>query len=269
MPAYSISRPFSYSSLNVFERCPAKYKLYYLDGIVKPQDSIEAFLGRRVHETMEFLYKQVKTNGPPLFDTVLEDFHYRWENEWHSDLVFVNQFLSVADYYDLGIKCLAWYYRKYHPFNEPVVELEAEMLFIIGNDDKYKFKGIADRIEDHGDGVWEIHDYKTSKRALTQRAADKDRQLSLYHMGLLQNKENVKEVRLVWHFMRVGITVRSMRDNDQLHYLTISVQKTINKITETMENGGPFPAVQTPLCNWCYYWVECPAKTRNNPFVKS
>jgi hypothetical protein len=103
---------------------------------------------------------------------------------------------------------------------------------------------------------------------MSQAAADKDRQLALYHLGLKQLKSDVEDVRLVWHFVRTGDTVESRRDDAQLQMLENETKQKIDTIRETVANGGPFRTIQTPLCNWCYYWEECPAKSTNNPFVK-
>ena len=45
---------YSHSRLSTFEQCPYKFKLKYIDNIESeiPQ-TVEAFLGSRVHETLE------------------------------------------------------------------------------------------------------------------------------------------------------------------------------------------------------------------------
>ena len=51
-----LSNTFSYSQLNTFRTCPQQYKIIYLDGARKESESIEAFMGKRVHEVLEWLY---------------------------------------------------------------------------------------------------------------------------------------------------------------------------------------------------------------------
>ena len=264
----TFSRPFSHSSLSSFEKCPSQFRFYYLDEIKKPQDSIEAFVGKRVHEALEFLYREVLKGSIPTFDAVLDFYNDIWESKWHDQIVFVNRYMRRDEYRPLGDRSLSWYYRKYHPFNEPVVGVEEVIEFNLGSDENYPIKGVLDRLQHDGDGKWEIHDYKTSKRRMSQAAADKDRQLALYHLGLKQLKSDVEDVRLVWHFVRTGDTVEARRDDAQLEMLENETKQKIDTIRETVANGGPFRSVQTPLCNWCYYWEECPAKRTNNPFVK-
>ena len=45
---------FSYSSLESYKKCPTQFKLRYLDKIRNKDEGIEAFVGNRVHESLEF-----------------------------------------------------------------------------------------------------------------------------------------------------------------------------------------------------------------------
>lgn len=55
MPVYSNSK------LSTYENCPQQYKLTYIDRVEvhEGEEGIEAFLGNRVHETLEKLYKDL------------------------------------------------------------------------------------------------------------------------------------------------------------------------------------------------------------------
>ena len=47
---------YSHSRLSCFEQCPHKFKLQYIDKVeTEVEESIEAYLGLRVHETLEKL----------------------------------------------------------------------------------------------------------------------------------------------------------------------------------------------------------------------
>ena len=49
---------FSHSRLETFESCALKFKYQYIEKVEIPKrDSIEAFLGSRVHDVLEELYK--------------------------------------------------------------------------------------------------------------------------------------------------------------------------------------------------------------------
>ena len=51
---------FSYSSIQSFQKCPAQFQFRYLDRVFKKDEGIEAFMGKRVHETIEYVYNKKK-----------------------------------------------------------------------------------------------------------------------------------------------------------------------------------------------------------------
>ncbi len=260
---------FSHSSLQTFKKCPAQFKIRYIDGVLKEDESIEAFLGKRLHETIEYLYNFVRDNGVPTLDKLLDKFQEYWEASWHQSIGIVKwREYNAENYYDLGEKCLALFYRQYKPFNENAVGNEVEIIFPLDDTDNYIVKGIIDRVDDLGNGKWEIHDYKSGKRMLSQRNADQDTQLALYQIGMQTTYQNVKEVELVWHFLQHGMEVRSQRSKEELNQLTLKMKNDIDTIRISINNNNEYPANESILCNWCYYWEECPAKLGSNPFIR-
>ncbi len=261
-------KSFSYSSLETYKKCPAQFRIRYINNIRKPDEGIEAFMGKRVHEALEYLYNEVLNGRIPFFDHVVESYKSYWQDKWHNRIGIVRT-QNSSDYYKyLGEDCIARYYRKYSPFEEPIVGNEIELNFTIDDNVKYQIKGIIDRLDHDGNGNWVIHDYKSGKRALTQNQADKDYQLALYQLGLMIKDRNIKSVKLVWHFLQHGIEVESLRTEKQLNDLSNNIKKQIDEIRLKISNGGAFPAKKSILCNWCYYWEECPAQSGANPFIK-
>ena len=54
---------YSHSRLSTFEQCPQKYEYRYIKRIPPDFDqSIEAFLGNMVHDTLEWIYKPLERN---------------------------------------------------------------------------------------------------------------------------------------------------------------------------------------------------------------
>ena len=74
---------YSHSKLSTFENCKYKYKLRYVDGI-KPEfkATIETFMGSRVHETLEKLYKDLKFMKENSLEDLIKYLNDRWEREW-------------------------------------------------------------------------------------------------------------------------------------------------------------------------------------------
>mgnify|MGYP003311101769 CR=1 FL=1 len=44
---------FSYSSLETYKKCPAQFQFRYIDKVIKKEEGVEAFMGKRVHEALE------------------------------------------------------------------------------------------------------------------------------------------------------------------------------------------------------------------------
>ena len=250
MPVYSHSR------LNAFETCPLKYKLNYKDGIKRDEQGIEAFMGKRFHETMEKLYKDLNCK----IYTMEELFDYysaQWDKEYNDSVIIVNPERKAEDYKNIGRKCIESYYKRYHPFNQGrVLGLERKIMIELDKEGRYKLQGYIDRITQSEDGTYEIHDYKTSGHLPAQKEFDEDRQLALYQIGIGNMWNDVKSARLIWHYVVFDKEMVSTRTKDQLEALRGDTIKLIEKI-ETAES---FPATESALCKWCPYWDLCPAK---------
>jgi len=224
---------FSYSSLQSYQKCPAQFYFRYIERIFKNDEGIEAFMGKRVHETIEYIYNQKKSGINLSIDKIVEHYHSLWENKWHGSIAIVNRNILPVDrgkniplwkkyaafYFRTGEKCLTKFYSLNHPFDENVYANEYEMDFLIANNSDYRIKGIVDRLDVDENGNWIIHDYKTGKRPYNQKEADQDMQLGLYQIGLEKTKKNIKDVLLVWHFLqqsKENILVYSRRSKSDL-----------------------------------------------------
>lgn len=64
---------YSHSRLSTFEQCPQKFKLKYIDKVeTEAEESVEAFLGVRVHETLEKLYRDLQYQKENTLDDLLD-----------------------------------------------------------------------------------------------------------------------------------------------------------------------------------------------------
>jgi putative RecB family exonuclease len=247
---------YSHSSLNTYENCPLQYKLSRIDKIKRDEEGVEAFLGSRFHETMERLYKDVKFKTPTLSE-LIEYYYDRWNKEWNDGVVITNKERTAEDYKNLGRKSIEDYYRRYQPFNQArILGLEKEILFDLSGDGKYKFRGIIDRIAQTEDGTYEIHDYKTSGHLPSQKDLDENRQLGIYEVALRSLWNDVKSVKLIWHFVVFDKEFVSTRTQEQLEELKSDTVKLIDQLENTKE----FLPRESALCNWCPYPDLCPKK---------
>ena len=66
---------FSYSSLETYKKCPAQFQFRYIDKVIKKEEGVEAFMGKRVHEALEYLYNEKLSFKLPFFDQVIEKYY--------------------------------------------------------------------------------------------------------------------------------------------------------------------------------------------------
>ena len=245
---------FSHSKIGSFETCPLQYKFKYIDKVkVEQEDTVETFLGSKVHEALEKLYKDLKFEKLLSLKELIAYFNKQWEENWNSTIKINKKEYSSENYRKMGVRYITDYYNRYSPFNDgKVLGLETVDFLDIG--EGYKFHVRIDRLVDKGNGVYEVHDYKTSNSLPKQQKLDSDRQLAMYSYWVKVNYKDCKEVRLVWHFLAFDREMESFRTIPQLDSLRKEVLAKIKEIEKTKE----FPANETALCNWCAYQGICP-----------
>ena len=249
MPTYSNSR------LEAYQNCPLRFKYIYIERKEKLVQSIEAFLGSRVHETLEKLYRNLKFTKENSLAELLEYYNSTWEKNWLDSIMVVKKEYTPEHYRNLGEKCIEDYYHRYHPFDQGKTLGLEERIFV--DLDGYRIQGLIDRVVQREDGVYEIHDYKTSGHLPDQETIDKDRQLALYQLGLQNRWKDVGEVELVWHYLVFDKELRSTRSKGQLDQLKEEIIELINEI-EKAKKEDDFPAKESRLCDWCEFGELCP-----------
>ncbi len=248
---------YSHSRLSSFESCPKKFEYRYVLKLPSDTEGIEGFMGKRVHEVLERLYQFTGDGKIPSLGRVLERFRSWWDEHYDATRVRIVRTENDAEHYRLiGERCLTNYYRRFYPFDgDETLGLEERVFFALDNEEKYRIQGIIDRIVRAPDGAIEIHDFKTSARAPTQKQLDRDRQLALYQLGLSKRYGADQPMRLVWHYLAPNQTRTSERTPEQLESLRRETMGLIDRIrVETRWEAKP-----GPLCRWCEFNDRCPA----------
>ncbi len=248
---------YSHSQLSTYEDCPLKFKLHYRDRIKRDVEGVEAFLGSRVHDVLEKCYEDASNAKGHTLPELLAFYDDQWQREWHDKIVVTNKDMAEADYKTKGRRMIESFYRRYAPFDADVtVDTEMNLSFSLGDENSYRMTGFIDRLAKTPDGVWHIHDYKTSSHLPGQAQADSDRQLGLYQIGVQKRWPHVKAVRLVWHYLSFDQELVSSRTPQRLADLAESTRRLIDEI----EAAGDFPPRESPLCGWCEYPDLCPTR---------
>ncbi|MFT4282976.1 MAG: RecB family exonuclease [Candidatus Woesearchaeota archaeon] len=246
---------YSHSKLSTFEQCTLRYKYQYIDKIKTDiSTTIEAFMGDIVHRTLEKLYKDKQFMKENTKEELLEFYDKLWAEEYNDSILIVKEEYTAENYRLKGRKMIEEYYDEYKPFNEgKIIGLETEDFYELN--DEYKVHVRIDRLMYMGDGVYEIHDYKTNSNLKTQPEADIDRQLAIYNLGVKKLYPDAKKIILIWHFLGFNKEIRSTRTDEELEKLR---EETIDLIEKVKKTNSFEPKV-SKLCDYCNFKEICPA----------
>jgi len=244
----------SYSGLETFSNCPAKYKFQYIDRIKAPK-SKDAIFGTLIHECLRMFHDPSQTTSFSE-EELLKYFTEKWNSEIYQDKQ------EEAFAFHQGIEILKKYYLQNQNISFNIVNLE--VLFKIpiqgeNNEELHQVTGRIDRIDklDGEAGTFEIIDYKTTKKMPSQEMIDKNFQLSIYYLGVINQwpylqKEN-RPVKLSLYYLRHGEKLSTHQNKEQIKETKERILSLINQIKES--NFGP---ISNPLCDWCQYQPYCP-----------
>lgn len=245
---------YSHTRLTTFENCPLKYKYQYVERLTATLgDTIEAFMGSRVHDALEKLYRDLKMTRLLSREELTDYYERNWEKRWEDSIRVIKKEYTPEDYRKKGRKCLGDYYRHYHPFDQGrTIGIEERVSVELGRG--RTLAGFIDRLVSLDEVTYEIHDYKTSNRLPTQEEADNDRQLALYQLAVQSMWDDVKKVELVWHYLVFDRELRSTRTLGDLEVL----KKEINRLIDIIESTREFKPRPSSLCDWCEFKNICP-----------
>jgi RecB family exonuclease len=231
----------SYSSINTYETCPAKYRFQYEERL--PTGSSPALtFGDVLHRTLYRFHDRPVPVAPSLPD-LLE----MLEDEWSG-----TGFLDESEqrlYRDHARQILT----DYHRTNADSFRIPAALEFRFTVDvDGIALNGMIDRMDRIPGGGYEIIDYKTNRRLPPKAVVDRDLQLSLYYLAA-REIWGIEPERLTLYYLLPGqrmSTFRTPADADDL-------RRRIATVAERIE-AGMFEPRQNPLCDWCDFQQVCP-----------
>ncbi|MFH1591967.1 MAG: PD-(D/E)XK nuclease family protein [Candidatus Woesearchaeota archaeon] len=245
---------YSHSRLGTFQQCKYKYKLQYIDKIKSDLESIEIFMGKRVHEVLEKLYNNLKFQKLNTKEELLQFFEKIWDENWHGKVFIVKDEYTAKNYKEMGKKFIADYYDHYKPFNHrTVIAIETQDRLDLSEGYQYHIR--IDHLACDKEGNYYVCDYKTNNSLKAQEELDEDHQLAMYSLWVKQKYPDAKSVKLVWYFLAFDKEMVSERNDEQLEEL----KEQIKKIIKEIEVCDKFPTNISTLCNYCQYKPQCPA----------
>ena len=245
---------YSHSKLSTFQQCKYKYKLQYIDRIKTDFESIEAFMGKIVHEVLDKLYADLKFQKLNSKTKLLQLFEKKWNDYWHDKIRIVKKEYSAKHYKSMGKKFIKDYYEHYKPFDQlKTLGLETQDRLQLEDNNQYHIR--IDRLATDNEGNYYICDYKTNSSLKLQSALDEDKQLAMYSLWVRKQYQDAKSVKLVWYFLAFDTELVSERNEKQLAKLKKQTEDLIRKV----ESCKKFSTNITALCDYCSYKEMCPA----------
>jgi putative RecB family exonuclease len=231
----------SYSSINTYETCPAKFKFQYEDRVPQAPSAALAF-GDSLHRALHLFHDRPVPVPPSL-----AELHEMLEISWNP-LGFANE-SEERMYRDHGRQVLGDYHRE----NASAYRIPAALEFRFTIEvEGVELSGVIDRMDRIPGGGYEIIDYKTNRRLPPQARIDRDLQLSVYHLAA-KEVWGIEPERLTLYYLLPGqrmTTTRTPADVDEL-------RRRISTVAERIA-AGMFEPRQNPLCDWCEYQPLCP-----------
>ncbi len=249
---------YSHSKVSCFENCPRKYKFQYIEREEQDiQETIEVFMGKRVHETLEKLYKDKKFKKLVSKATLLKFYKDNWEKEISPEVLVVKEGLTADNYKKMGAKFIEDYYNKYKPFDQlTILGLETDDRMTLPDGSQWHVR--IDKFACDDKGNYFVCDYKTNSSMKDQEEADSDRQLAMYSIWVKDKFKDAKSVKLVWHMLAFDKEVVSERTPEQLEKLQEEVVDLIKRIEKATKEDD-FPTRVNALCDYCGFKSKCPS----------
>jgi putative RecB family exonuclease len=231
----------SYSSINTYETCPAKYRFQYEERLPSAPSAALSF-GDSLHQALHRFHSRPVPVAPSI-----EELHEILEAVWVGE-----GFADVSEeqmYLDHGRQVLAQYHRE----NADHYRIPAALEFRFQIDvEGVTLSGVIDRMDRIPGGGYEIIDYKTNRRLPPQSRINDDLQLSIYALAA-REVWGIEPERLTLYYLLPGqrmSTTRGAREIDEL-------RRRIATVAERIE-AGKFEPRQNPLCDWCDFQALCP-----------
>ncbi len=198
-----IPEHFSFTQIKIYDLCPLRYKLIYIDKLPTKGNAKQSF-GQSLHKTLEIFIKRIidkkthqqinlfqqnninEQNILPSKEELYKIFEQYWIDEWYTDKQ------EQEKYKQQGKNILSEFYEKIK--QQDINKFyKVEQNFKIKIQD-YIIKGRIDRIDKDGNNLLYIIDYKTREKKKSLTTYDKF-QLILYKLAIEQLlKQEIKKL---------------------------------------------------------------------------
>jgi RecB family exonuclease len=237
-----LPRPLSHSSISLYQECPRKYRLKYVDKIPEQPKHFFSF-GQSMHKALEFFYG-VKALPAPSRDELLRSLKENWVSVGYRDQA------QEAEYFRQGRDILLRYHEEHAGEFQIPLHVEYDFKMTV---DGVPVTGKVDRIDRLEDGRLSILDYKTGRQLAVDRI-ENDAQLTMYQMACESQLGGEVGRLTFYHLPSLRPHSVGRRPEAQVGGLRRKIVETAAAIVA--ERFEPQPSENS--CRWCDYKAYCP-----------
>lgn len=231
----------SYSSINTYETCPAKYRFQYEERLPTSPSPALSF-GDSLHRALHRFHAR-PVPIPPSLEELLETLDEVWVSDGYANEA------EEAAYREHARQVLAQYHRE----NADAYRIPAALEFRFEIEvEGVTLSGVIDRMDRIPGGGYEIIDYKTNRRLPPRERVERDLQLSIYHLAA-REVWGIEPERLTLYYLLPGQRMTTARTRAHIDELRRRIATVAERIA-----AGRFEPKQNPLCDWCAFRPRCP-----------
>ena len=224
---------FSYSRLDTYKMCAAKYFYTYIQK--EPRSFNDAaVLGNIVHSVLE----ECLSGSDPLDQEALHVEYDRQKEHYDPTGIISDDLIGV------GSVILDEFYDKHYDDKFDIYEKELGFSFVLGN---FLINGYIDRVDYYDENTINIIDYKTGKWEVTQKGIGQNLQLGIYALAL-SNVFPDKQIRAELYYLRSGKRKAHTFTTEDIEDVKVRLLEDINKV---MNDTSFSPTGNERVCGFC------------------
>lgn len=224
-----------------YSTCPLQFKYDKVLNIPKKPSSALSF-GNTIHEVLKHFHINLMFGKKISFEELVKVYNEKWEDAGYID----NKHRHES--FNYGIKILRDYYDKEINKNVNIMYVEKSLSLKI---DEFLITMRIDRIDDLGDGLVEVIDYKTGRKK-DDKNSSKEPQILLYGFAV-QEVLKLKPSKFTIYYIESNESTVYEAKEDVIKREFIKLSDIIKGIKE--RNFHPEPGKH---CLWCDYRDICP-----------
>lgn len=247
---------YSFSRVTTFEQCARRFRYRYLDGVKEGFQGVEAFMGRQVHASVEWLFDEREQGRVRGLEETVAHYCDGWDRKAAASRVSIRVIKSgdsLAAVHRRGADMLASFYRDRF-LADSMETLANEKHFVVRLAGRFVLQGFIDRLARDADGTIHVIDYKTGKQRNGEFAGKDAEQLKTYALAVFADSD-VERLCLRLEYLSSGRTLESWISREE----AAAVERRLAERIETLEASTVYPPTPGVLCRWCGYNDICDA----------